>query len=196
MNRFQYNISPKEVELCKMVSDLRLDLKAKRNVKSKKMLKSSTDHIIHMQGLCAELACAQFFGVKPMWKNMAGGDDGYDLVLTDGRKVQVKMRGRFGYSFLATLDESEEFDVGVIVYPKGDYADIDPHGFARIIGGWFTKDQYLKARNRADYGYGPRWELKRGAMNPMTTMQFVKGSFDVHELLQKGVEYTCHELIK
>jgi len=119
----------------------------------------------HELGALGELAVARLLGGRLDESPRPGGDDGRpDVLLPDGRGVNVKTRSRSGYDFL--LDPNQDSlraDYGVLCYTIGGKLLLE-------VVGWLTDADLQQYGVRRDYGHGPRLALAARHLRPITAL--------------------------
>jgi hypothetical protein len=94
---------------------------------------------IHYEGIVAELAVARLLGldINRHIFDRGGDNQAPDLVLPDGRTIEVKFRGRKGDDFALRNTNRDSFkaDLGVLVWPH-DEESVE-------IAGYITRDDFV-----------------------------------------------------
>ena len=150
---------PVEIVLSEDLYIVARDIAAARNypkqaagVRSKKWAPNRSEMEVDLIGACGEVAVATYLRVEPDTFASLHGDDGTDLILPNGRTIQVKCRTRVGYDFALPSADPKTFsaDVGALVYILG--------GSLRhlLFRGVISKRTFLVKYRIRDYGYGLR----------------------------------------
>jgi len=111
----------------------------------------------HYDGIMAEMAVAKLLGVEINEEIYEGGDDGSDLVLPDGRTIQVKHRGQRDWDYALNSADLDDFitDIGVLCQPTPEYDDD-----AVDVVGYITKEQFAERAFRTNFLKKPNgWRL-------------------------------------
>lgn len=140
--------------------------KRENGVPSKIKSTSRDDETIDRVGMRAEVAVANYLGVSPDWKLLAGSDGGHDLSLPDGRTVQVKCRDPInsGRDFALMSDNPADFntDLGVLVYETRN------DDWFEIIG-TITRARFLELAKPVTFGaLGRRAIVTPEQMDPVS----------------------------
>jgi hypothetical protein len=140
--------------------------KRDNGVQSKIKSTSRDDETIDRVGMRAEVAVANYLGVSPDWKLLAGSDGGQDLRLPDGRTVQVKCRDPIGSGpdFALMSDDPADFntDLGVLVYETRN------DDWFEIIG-TITRARFLELAKPVPFGaLGRRAIVTPEQMDPVS----------------------------
>lgn len=191
-----YTPSKGEITLATMIATARCELKESRNVKSNKYTASRSEVDTHVLGILGEFAVSTVLGIPVRMPVTLGGDDGHDLTSAQVGKISVKTRSRAKYDFALTTPESgKDWDIGILVCPKG-MEIAPPYEFAALrLVGWLTKDEFMKRSHREDFGYGPRLSVKNSALNPMVDLKHTKGRYSIDMQIQlHGLNSTFREV--
>ena len=144
--------------------------KVRHLIRSKKVSRRKSDLELHYDGICAERTVAEYLGIPYDPEILLGGDD-YDLVLPDGRTVEVKFRDHPKGDFALMSDRLEDFkaDIGVLVCAV--YPEIGDNAILHCVG-WITREEFAERCERVNYGYGDRLAVKQCDLHPMDTLRF------------------------
>ena len=114
----------------------------------------------HLLGLAGEVAVCQLTGARMDAAERLGGDDGEpDLLLPDGRTIEVKTRRSPGYAFVLPAGQTAlRADIGVLAWL---HTPVTP-GFplAIEIAGWCTAADFAEYAEDMDFGHGARRGIK------------------------------------
>lgn len=126
---------------------------------------SRDDKDIHTLGVLGEMAVAHVLGGHIDTTARPGGDDGRaDVILPDGRGVNVKTRTSTLFDFLLDPGKRQlDADYGVLVALVGGVLTLQ-------IMGYCTDDDLRQHGRAADYGHGTRWALSPCYMRPITDL--------------------------
>jgi hypothetical protein len=123
----------------------------------------------HYDGLRGEYAVAKWTGAELDTRiSLSGNGRSHNLVLPDGRRVDVRYRNRRGWDFGLRGLDLRDFggDIGVLVWPAPE-AGPD----AVELAGWCTREDFLLHCHLTQYGpHGPRLSLAPIWLRPMSTL--------------------------
>lgn len=123
----------------------------------------------HYDGLRGEYAVAKYTGAELDTRiSLSGNGRRHNLVLPDGRRVDVRYRNRRGWDFGLRGLDLRDFggDIGVLVWPAPE-AGPD----AVELAGWCTREDFLLHCHLTQYGpHGPRLALAPIWLRPMATL--------------------------
>lgn len=128
-----------------------------------KLKADRTDQETHTIGAIGELAVAKLLGGTLDETARPGGDDGRpDVLLPDGKGVNVKTRIRKGYDFLLDPGQQElGADYGVLCWLVGGKLTVE-------VAGWCTNTDLKRHGKPKDFGYGVRLALDADLLRPIT----------------------------
>lgn len=158
-----FHVAPIEHAVLWAVSHARMQ--AKRPGTSRKWSRGKTDVQVTYEGLVGEWKTSYYLGVPLDLRAYVHGDGGeHDLVMLDGRRVNVKTRDWDGEG-LEVLVSPDEMRAEILVGVRFGLAK-GPRG---EILGWLPREDVV-TREVVDRGYGPRLRVPAEELRDMTEL--------------------------
>lgn len=158
-------LTPSEMHLSKRAAVARQRNKDESRAANNRKASDRDDTETHLVGLRAEIAVANLMNAAPDTSLVPGSDGGVDLVLRDGRTVQVKCRRPHPtqprhFALLSTDLSEFRANIGVLVYETNS-----PRTFE--IVGWITRERFAEIAVPMQFGpLGMRLAVPREKMEP------------------------------
>jgi hypothetical protein len=115
----------------------------------------------HLLGVSCELAVAKLFDID-IDRDINDGDKNKgDLILPDGKTIQVKGRLKIGWDYAVRTDKEDfKSDFGVLCWPI-------PMRDQIIVRGWISKDEFAEKSIIKNYSYGDRKVVESKHFHPI-----------------------------
>lgn len=194
---YVYSATKSEIELSERIARARCELKSLHNVKSKKYATSESEADIHTLGILGEFAVSVCLGIPLSMPITLRGDSGFDMTSDQIGRISVKTRSRANYDFALTPGESNaNWDIGILVCPKGSMVKAPYEFIALRLVGWITRIDFHQRAIMRDYGHGSRLAVPNSRLRPMVDIKHpigtdsVRSSIDRHGLDGAFLEIT------
>jgi hypothetical protein len=163
MSRQLYNITlgAPAIAMCLVLAERRNLIKEAMGVRSQKFDTTKGELDAHIDGVLTEYATAQFLGVEMDTSASPSGDDKITDLLFRGWRVQVKGRSYQGPGLELFFNSLGNFKAEIAVC-----AQIKSWTSISLVG-WISRPAFREKHRTKDYGYGTRFYVTEGDLNPM-----------------------------
>lgn len=155
--------SAAELERIRAKAAQRNEIKARWGVPTQKIDGAASDEDVHVKGLMGEVAVASLLGISADGGISPDGDDGHDLALPCGARIDVKTRSRLGQDLaLYGPDDRLGADLAVLCYRLS----------TRSVeaAGWISRALWKIRREMLSFGGAPRPGVSPEALRPMPSL--------------------------
>lgn len=150
-----------EQQACRLIARLRFENNRKKDVKNAK-IGDQSDENTDLEGFGAEMAFCRLFNVVPdlsiHTRSSQDGSDGHDVVLPDGKTVDIK---------------ATKYETGKLLAVRWKAASVDY--YALMIGtfptysfrGFLESEELLKPSRLGSLGHGETFIAKQTELKPL-----------------------------